>query len=117
MRKLTMVIVGAIVLLLVGTLAWNANAAPLTGATALPATNYSIIEKAACGLRQGLFAKRQGLFARCPIGQHWRAGGCVPCAFAFVCPLPAGCCTGTRGGTYYNCSGVRPGCTIGFCRG
>ena len=110
MRKLTMLIVGAIALLFVGMFAWNSDAASLTGATALPAINYSMVEKAGCG-------PRQGFFANCASGEHWQAGECVPCPRAFVCPLPPNCCTGTIRGTPYNCRAVRPNCTRGFCPG
>ena len=78
MRKFTMLIVGAIALLFVGMFAWNSEAAPPTGATALPAIDYSMIEKAACG-------KRQGLFARCPAGSHRQAGQCVSCMQTWCC--------------------------------
>ena len=85
MRKLTMLIVGGIALLFVGMFAWNSDAAPLTGVTTLPAANYSMIEKAACG-------PHQGFFTRCPGGEHWQAGECVPCAAAIYCvPMPPKC--------------------------
>jgi hypothetical protein len=51
MRKLVIGISAALALLLGGILAWNAEATPLTGATAThPATSYSLVEKAGCWL-------------------------------------------------------------------
>jgi len=51
MRKLAIGITGAVALLLAGILAWNAEATTLTSvATAHPATNFSLVEKAGCWL-------------------------------------------------------------------
>jgi hypothetical protein len=70
-----------LVLLLAGSLAMNVEAAPLTGSTTLrPATNYSLVEKAACG--------GEGLFARCERGLHWEGHQCVPCPVALTCNYP-----------------------------
>ena len=60
MRKVAIGITGAVVLLLAGILAWNAEATTLTGATTFRAgTNYSLIEKAGCSEAD-----------QCPIGQE-----------------------------------------------
>jgi hypothetical protein len=51
MRKLAIGMTGAVALLLAGILAWNAQATTLTSAaSAHPATNFSLVEKAGCWL-------------------------------------------------------------------
>ena len=83
MRKMTIAIVGAVVLLFAGLLAWNSGATTLTGAlTAEPGTSHSLIEKIAC-FRQGLF---------CPPGLIWRNGECVPCPRILECDASKGEC-------------------------
>ena len=79
MRKLALGITAAVVLLLAGILAWNAEATTLTSAaTAHPAANFSLAEKAGCWL--------PGLPGECELGQqkvcdrfHKRGCHCVPC--------------------------------------
>jgi hypothetical protein len=80
MRKVAVLLIGVSALLFFGAFAWNSDAAPLSGATTLPSLEHSLIEKAACG-------RRQGIFARCPIGSHWNghAHQCVPCLKAWCC--------------------------------
>ena len=92
MRKLSFVITGAAILLLVGIFVWNAEATPLTGSAILhSAANASLVEKAAC--------KRQGPFSRCPLGQQWtctpQGCGCDPCAQSLqglTCPAGTHLC-------------------------
>jgi hypothetical protein len=63
MRKLAIVITGAVALMLAGILAWNAEATTLTSAaTVHPATHSSLVEKAGCWL--------PGLPGECEIGQQ-----------------------------------------------
>ena len=79
MRKLAIAITGAVALLLAGVLAWNAEATTLTSvATAHPATNFSLVEKAGCWL--------PGLPGECELGQqkvcdrfHKKGCKCAPC--------------------------------------
>jgi hypothetical protein len=96
MRKVSVAIAGALVLLIVGILAWNAEATPLTGATPLhSAADSSLAEKIAC--------RRQTPFSRCPLGQHWQAGSCVPCPGFLACPCAPGYCSCTKWGVRYVC--------------
>jgi hypothetical protein len=76
MRKLAIGITAAVELMLIGILAWNADATPLTGSTTVrPGTNYSLVEKAGCKLLPG----------HCGVGKHKvcdrfsHACKCVPC--------------------------------------
>jgi hypothetical protein len=63
MRKLVIGITAATALLMVGAIAWNAEASSLTSSTtALHRTNYSLVEKAGCWL--------PGLPGECEIGQQ-----------------------------------------------
>jgi hypothetical protein len=63
MRKLVIGIAAAAALLMVGAIAWNAEATTLTSSTtAHPGTNYSLVEKAGCWL--------PGLPGGCDIGQQ-----------------------------------------------
>jgi len=78
MRKLAIVITGAVALMLAGILAWNAEATTLTSAaTVHRATNSSLVEKAGCWL--------PGWPGECEIGQQKvcnRFGNrchCAPC--------------------------------------
>jgi hypothetical protein len=86
MRKLAVGITSAATLLLVGIFVCKAEATQLTGSAILrSAATHSLIEKAACG--------GQGLFARCPAGQHWRCVSpseceCVPCIQSLSCSCP-----------------------------
>jgi hypothetical protein len=71
MRNVAIASAAALALLAGGALAWTAQAMP--GAGALPAQNYSPIEKVACG----------GPGPRCPWGRTWVCGPyrcfCAPC--------------------------------------
>ena len=60
-------------LMLGGTLAWNAQATPMSGTTPAPATNYSQVERIACGIR-GVCGRGRTLVCR-PLGGCW----CAPC--------------------------------------
>jgi hypothetical protein len=98
MRKLVIGITGAVGLLLAGIFVWNAEATPLAGSAIIrSAANYSLVEKAAC--------VRQGPFSRCPLGQHWQGGACVPCMQGLVC----------SDGTPYLCHKVVQGRLVSYC--
>jgi hypothetical protein len=74
MRKLLIAIMSTAALMLGGTLAWNAQATPLSGTTATPpSTNYSPVETVACGIR-GVCGRGRTLVCR-PLGGCW----CAPC--------------------------------------
>ena len=96
MRKVSVTIAGAVVFLLVGILAWNAEATPLSGSPILhSAASSSLVEKAAC--------RHQWPFSRCPLGQHWQAGQCVPCPGLVPCPCNPGVCSCIKWGVHYVC--------------
>jgi len=74
MRKFVVGIAGAVALMLAGILAWDAEATPLSGATAVhPEASYSLVERAGCWLP-----------GKCDVGKQQacdRRGRCkcVPC--------------------------------------
>ena len=103
MRKLSIGIIMAAVLLITGSLAWNAGATPVTGFTnaAQLGTHGSLVEKAAC--------RSAGFF--CPAGQQRVCRGrlgmcvCVPCGHHHgFCPCPGHVCK--IGGRWYDCTHV-----------
>jgi hypothetical protein len=85
MSKSITLILGVVAFLSGGTLALNSYATPQAVGVTHFEINSSVIEKAACG-------PHQGFFTRCPGGEHWQAGECVPCAAAIYCvPMPPKC--------------------------
>jgi hypothetical protein len=99
MRKLG--ITGAVVLLLAGLSAWNAEATPLTGTMSVqPGTNYSLVEKAECqGANVVCEAKKM---VACNKGTPQPDCACVDCPPPNIHGCPCGaksCCATTHGWT------------------
>ena len=96
MRKSYVAITGAVLVLFVGLLAWNAGATPLTASAILHSgSSSSLIEKTAGG--------------KCIAGWHKRGHTCVPGHHHLTCPCSDNCRSCTRLGTHYDCSAQRPG--------
>jgi hypothetical protein len=77
MRKVVFGLTGAVVLLVAGIFAWNAEATSLTGTIMVHPGHYSLVEKAGCR-RNGGFCPL-GLRVKCSAGSQPGKCQCVPC--------------------------------------
>jgi len=114
MRKVSIAITGAVILLLVGVLAWTADATPLAGTTGVQSGTYSLIQKAGCNDPEDATICAEGTKVTCKARPEGTPAAlrcyCESCsarsaaqAEPIVCPCPRRTCCNPGTGSWKCC--------------